>query len=149
MKFEQTKSDYELDEALEPELRAVLADFRQSMDAWSQASISRPRAVIAPKHVWRKTLGWALGCALVAGGLTAGFWNHTRSSAVEQVRTPLQRRPVIADPLPEQKIRPAAQSEARPEEEQLMASVDSDVARQVPSAMEPLAQLMAGDEETR
>jgi hypothetical protein len=65
------------------------------------------------------------------------------------VRTPLQRRPVIADPLPEQKIRPAAQSEARPEEEQLMASVDSDVARQVPSAMEPLAQLMAGDEETR
>jgi hypothetical protein len=28
----------------------------------------------------------------------------------------------------------------------LLAKVDSDVSREVPSAMEPLAQLMAGDE---
>jgi hypothetical protein len=32
------------------------------------------------------------------------------------------------------------------EEEDLLAKVDSDVSRQVPAAMEPLAQLMAADE---
>jgi len=40
----------------------------------------------------------------------------------------------------------AAQERARQEEEDLLAKVDSDVSREVPSAMEPLAQLMAGDE---
>jgi hypothetical protein len=32
------------------------------------------------------------------------------------------------------------------EEEDLLANVDSDVSREVPSAMEPLAQLMSDDE---
>jgi hypothetical protein len=41
--------------------------------------------------------------------------------------------------------RQAAQERARQEEEDLLAKVDSDVSREVPSAMEPLAQLMAGD----
>ena len=40
----------------------------------------------------------------------------------------------------------AAQQQARQEEEDLLAKVDSDVSRAVPSAMEPLAQLMAEDE---
>ncbi len=34
----------------------------------------------------------------------------------------------------------------RQEDEDLLAKVDSDVSREVPSAMEPLAQMMAGDE---
>jgi hypothetical protein len=38
-----------------------------------------------------------------------------------------------------------AEQQAR-EEEDLLAKVDSDVSREVPSAMEPLAQLMAVDE---
>jgi hypothetical protein len=37
---------------------------------------------------------------------------------------------------------------AKVNEEELMADVDSDVARQVPSALEPMATLMA-DEETK
>jgi hypothetical protein len=40
----------------------------------------------------------------------------------------------------------AALERARQEEEDLLAKVDSDVSREVPSAMEPLAQLMAEDE---
>ena len=38
-----------------------------------------------------------------------------------------------------------AEQRAR-EEEDLLAKVDSDVSREVPSAMEPLAQLMAEDD---
>jgi hypothetical protein len=41
--------------------------------------------------------------------------------------------------------RAAAEQRAR-EEEDLMARVDSDISREVPIAMEPLAQLMAEDE---
>ncbi len=39
-----------------------------------------------------------------------------------------------------------AAEKARQEEEDLLAKVDSDVSRETPSAMEPLAQLMAEDE---
>jgi hypothetical protein len=39
-----------------------------------------------------------------------------------------------------------AAERARVEEEDLLAKVDSDVSREVPSAMEPLARLMAEDE---
>jgi hypothetical protein len=38
------------------------------------------------------------------------------------------------------------QPQARHEDEDLLAKVDSDVSRAVPNAMEPLAQLMATDE---
>jgi hypothetical protein len=36
--------------------------------------------------------------------------------------------------------------QVKQEDEDLLAQVDSDVSREVPSAMEPLAQLMAEDE---
>jgi len=39
----------------------------------------------------------------------------------------------------------ARELQAREDEEELLAKVDSDVSRVVPSAMEPLAQLMAED----
>jgi hypothetical protein len=51
----------------------------------------------------------------------------------------------IAAVLEAQRQRQLAANRAR-EEEELLAKVDSDVSRQVPSAMEPLAQLMAEDE---
>jgi hypothetical protein len=40
----------------------------------------------------------------------------------------------------------AAEQRAHEENEDLLAKVDSDVSREVPIAMEPLAQLMAEDE---
>jgi hypothetical protein len=45
-----------------------------------------------------------------------------------------------------QQQQPAAAPRVREEDEDLLAKVDSDVSRQVPSSMEPLAQLMAADE---
>ena len=119
------------------ELDEALRDFRLSVHAWSEAVYSRPRAAVAPRQVWRMAAGWALGCVLVVGGASAGVWQHhqreMRSVAAriaEQQRLAVQQR----------------NQQARQEDEDLLAKVDSDVSREVPAAMEPLAQLMAEDE---
>lgn len=122
------QESYELDEALQ--------DFRLSVHGWSEAVYSRPRTVAAPvrRRNWRLAAGWALGCVLVAGSLSGGgLYRHRQ----QQMR-------VAAERMAEQQ-RLAAQEKARQEEEDLLARVDSDVSRPVPSAMEPLAQLMTGD----
>jgi hypothetical protein len=49
-----------------------------------------------------------------------------------------------AEAAKQQKL--ADEQRARKDDEDLLAKVDNDVSRQVPSAMEPLAQLMAEDE---
>jgi hypothetical protein len=128
-------------EELEPELRAALNDFRLSLDAWSQASIGRPRAASAPSRVWRRTLGWALGCLLAAGSLSGSLWQHHRHLLAEQARIAMLRRQ-------QDEQRRLAELRAGQEEEQLLASIDNALARQVPSAMDPLAELM-GEEERR
>jgi hypothetical protein len=46
----------------------------------------------------------------------------------------------------QQRLAAAAEQQARQEDEDLLAKVDSDVSREVPAAMEPLAQMMAEDE---
>jgi hypothetical protein len=119
------------------ELDEALRDFRMSVHAWSEAVYSRPRIAVAPRQVWRLAAGWALGCVLVAGGASAGLWQHhqqeIRSASariVEQERLAVQQR----------------NQQARQEDEDLLAKVDRDVSREVPAAMEPLAQIMAEDE---
>lgn len=126
------------DEALEPLLEDALKSFRLSVHAWSEAAYSRPRAALqaAPRHkVWRLAAGWALGCALLAGGVSGGFYERHQRQEMARIAAVRQA---------EQQQLAAAQC-AR-EEEELLAKVDSDVSREVPSAMEPLAQLMAEDE---
>jgi len=123
--------------AEEPEkVGEAIRDFRLSVHAWSQAACSRPRTVVAPgaRRIWRLATGWALACVLVAGGASAGVWEHH-----QQVAKIAHARVVEQERL-------AALERARQEEEDLLAKVDSDVSREVPSAMEPLAQLMAEDE---
>jgi uncharacterized protein HemX len=123
------------------ELAEALQDFRLSVHGWSEAVYSRPRSsqsgtAVAParRRSWRLAAGWALGCVLVAGSLSGGgLYEHRQ----QQMR-------IAAERVAEQQ-RLAAQEMARQEEEDLLAKVDSDVSRQVPSAMEPLAQLMTGD----
>ncbi|MGB9409343.1 MAG: hypothetical protein WCA89_17550 [Terracidiphilus sp.] len=122
------------------ELDEALRDFRLSVHAWSDAAYVRPRKAQAGSSHWRASrlaVGLAMGCVLVAGGASAGVWQHhqreMRSAAArvaEQERLAAQQR----------------DQRAREEEEDLLAKVDSDVSREVPSAMEPLAQLMAADE---
>jgi hypothetical protein len=120
----------------DPALHEALDNFRLSVHAWSEAAYNRPRtplAVASHHKIWRLAAAWTLGCALVAGGVSGGVFEHHQ----KQVR--------IAAALEAERQRQLSADRAR-EEEDLLAKVDSDVSRQVPSAMEPLAQLMDEDE---
>jgi hypothetical protein len=127
------------DQALERTVAEALDNFKMSVHAWSEAELSRPRmaAKVARRRSWRLAAGWALGCALVAGGGGGGV--HVRHERIEAARLAAAAR------LAEQQ-RLVAAEQAREDEEDLLSKVDSDVSREVPSAMEPLAQLMAEDE---
>jgi hypothetical protein len=127
------------DQALERTVAEALANFKLSVHAWSEAELSRPRmAVKVARHrSWRLAAGWALGCALVAGGVGGGV--HVRHERIEAARLAAAAR--VAE---QQRL--VAAEQAREDEEDLLSKVDNDVSREVPSAMEPLAQLMAEDE---
>jgi hypothetical protein len=144
------ESGEELNPMKNSELDETLRDFRLSIHAWSEAAYSRPRtapAAAVRNHLWRLASALALGCALIAAGVSGGIYTHFHR----------QQTAVGPQPRPEMKIAESRAAEAEQpaveqrsqrtpvEEEDLLAKVDSDVSRQVPAAMEPLAQLMAGD----
>jgi hypothetical protein len=126
----------------------------QQFPGWNEAAIDQPRrALTRSPRVRRLALGWAMGCVLVAAALSAGLWEHHRQPvgrAVARVAEPHWLAPArqgqqILEPVPETgKL--AQERPAQEAKEDLLARVDSDVSRQVPSAMEPLAELMASDE---
>jgi hypothetical protein len=128
-------------DAQDAELEAVLKDFRSSVHAWSDAAYQRPRPVAQEiRHrSWRLAAGWALGFVLVAGSVSGGVIEHHHRQALAQIAAQ-QRAAEQQRQLREQQAR------ATETDEVLLAGVDSDVSRQVPSAMEPLAQMMAEDE---
>ena len=119
------------------DLEQALSDFKSSVYAWSDAEYGRPRmAVRSVRHrSWRLAAGWALGCVLMAGGVSGGVYE--RHHQQEQARIAAVREAERQRLVAEQRVR---------EEDELLAKVDSDISREVPSAMEPLAQLMAEDE---
>jgi anti-sigma-K factor RskA len=121
------------------ELSQALKDFRLSVRAWSDAELTRPRTAPATRrgslHGWRLAAGWALGCVLAAGGVSGGLYERHQRAEIAKIKA--QQEIAQQKQLAEQKAR---------EEEDLLAKVDSDVARDVPSAMEPLAQLMDADD---
>jgi hypothetical protein len=84
---------------------------------------------------WRLAAGWALGCVLVAGSVSGGIYERHHRQELARI--------AAAQQAEQQRV--AREQRAR-EEEDLLAKVDSEVSREVPSAMEPLAQLMAEDE---
>ncbi|MGA3129771.1 MAG: hypothetical protein ABSD59_03155 [Terracidiphilus sp.] len=144
---------------LELEVEQALKHFKASMDAWSDAALSRPRTVAktAVRHGWRPAASWALGCLLAAGTLAGAVHQivqrqeiarqaaqkaaqkaaEERAAAAQATAQPDKKAPAATT----QKVS-AAQDSASGEDEALLASVDSDVSREVPAAMEPLAQLM-------
>jgi len=125
-------------ETLEPELREALGNFKLSVDAWSEAMMSRPREAKAPVRAnWSAVVKWALGCVVFAGTVSGGVYQNHRQ---------LEAAKVEATRVAEQQLEMEAAKLAKLDEEDLMANVDSDVARQVPSALEPLATLMTEDE---
>jgi uncharacterized protein HemX len=125
-------------EELDRELAETLQEYRAGINAWAEAAMVRPRAVeVRPAHrpIWRLAAGWGLSCVLVVGGLSAGAYTHVHRQQMAKI--------AAARVVEQQKV--VAEARAQQEEEDLLAQVDSDVSREVPSAMEPLAQLMSGD----
>jgi uncharacterized protein HemX len=118
-------------------LEEALANFRSSVHAWSEAVYSRPRTVelSVKRRTWRLAAGWALGCALLAGGVAGGVIEHQRQKETSRVAEAAQQQ------AHEQQTTTAKEN-ARQQDPGLMAKVDSDTSQAVPDAMEPLAQLM-------
>jgi hypothetical protein len=115
-------------------LEQALKDFRSSVHAWSEAAYKQPRSAerIVPQRSWRPAASWVLGCALLAGCVTGGV--------VEQHRQQEAARIAAAQQARQQQME--AQARARQKDRNLMATVDSDISQEVPTAMEPLAQMM-------
>lgn len=137
----------------ERELKQALQHFKASMDAWSEAELSRPRTAArqAPRHSWHRTAGWALGCVLAAGSLTGAVHEavqrHEAALLAAHKAAPIQatasRQAALATDAQTSSSRTAAaEANASAQNEDLLATVDSEVSQMVPEAMEPLAQLM-------
>jgi hypothetical protein len=127
-------------ETLEPEFREALTNFKASVDAWSEAMVSRPRAVKGPARTnWSAVTKWALGCVVFAGTVSGGVYQNHRQEVAQKIEAAR-----LAEQQQQREM--AAAEMAKQNEEDLMANVDSDVAREVPSALEPLATLMTEDD---
>jgi hypothetical protein len=127
---------------LESELVSALKNFRLSVHAWSEAEFSRPRManVKAPKTVWRMAAGWAMGCVLVLGVASGGAYEYERRVELKQEQA---RQAMLAEQQEAQrKLAEQAAAQSAEDEDALLAHVDSDVARQVPAALDPLAGLV-------
>lgn len=113
-------------------LNEALGLFRQSVHAWSEAAYVRPRSVpaAARRGVAGRVAAWALGIALAAGLAGGGAWERHNQELAR----------VAAQQAAEHQRQHAAEKAL--ETEELLAQVDSDISRQVPASMEPLAQLM-------
>jgi uncharacterized protein HemX len=128
-------------DALDPAMRQALGDFKASVHAWSDAVLSHPRTVreVVVRRSWRLAVGWGLTAVLLGSTLSAGLYEHHHAQVLAQLAA--QRALEKQHQLATQHAQEMAQ-----QEEDLFASVDKDVSREVPSAMEPLAQLTDDDE---
>ena len=137
----------------DPVLAGALENFKASVDAWSEFAYSQPRTAIwTARHTWRLAATWALGCMLAAGSLADGLYerHHRQELARIAAMKAAEQKVALERKAAEQpaaakivtKRQPTAVKRAANENEDLLATVDSDVSRQVPAAMDPLAQMM-------
>lgn len=130
----EQEHELEIDAALEQALK----NFRSSVQAWSDAAYSQPhQPVKIYRTTWRVAAAWALGCVLAAGSVGGGLYERHHRQEMAKIAA-------AAEAARQQNL--VAERRAQKENEDLLAKVDSDISREVPSAMEPLAQLMAEDE---
>lgn len=140
-KAEDTAAEtFDEKDLLDPALRQTLSEFKASVHAWSEAELSRPRRVRAmDRHRRRALVGWSLSAALlIATGGGGTYTYHQRELARQEAARQAQAR------IAAEKARIAAE-----QEEELFASMDSALSREVPSAMEPLAELADTSETSR
>jgi hypothetical protein len=124
----------------DPVLHSALKDFRASVHAWSDAAYNRPRPARSPAPqaiAWRRAAAWVLSLTLSFGILgTAAYDSHHRQ-VVAQEQQRQQQEMERQRALAEQRAK--ATENVAETEDALMVNIESDVSRQVPSAMEPLA----------
>jgi hypothetical protein len=129
-------------EELDPALKQALGDFKASVHAWSDAAYRGPRQVPlgAVRRSWKLAAGWGFAVVLLAGGVSGGVFVHHKN---------VLRAQLAAQRAAEQQKQAAQRAEQEAQlEEDMLASVDTAVSREVPRAMEPLAQL-SEEEESR
>jgi hypothetical protein len=155
----------------DPVMSGALKHFKASVDAWSEAAYSKPRfsesrlnemkSTAVAQHNWRLAASWALGCLLAAGSLAGGLYEHRQrqeAARAAEIKAEAQKAALVRAAEAEQRLSPTpvavniatrrqstAVKRAINTDEDLLATVDNDVSRQVPAAMEPLAQMMDGD----
>lgn len=140
-------------EAGEAELEQVLRNFRESVYSWSEAEYGRPRSVAhaSAHHTWRMAVGWALGCVLALGSLSAGLYvRHQKELAKNPAAQQSPVHQAVASTAAaihevsarEAPVKQVGQMDDSEPDANLLAAVDRDVSQQVSSAMEPLAELM-------
>lgn len=117
-------------------LEQALTEFRASVHAWSDGVYGSPQSprMTYRQRNWRLAAGWALGCVLVAGGVSGVVIQHERRQQAAQV--------AAAQQFAIQQRQASERERAQQEDRNLMAKVDNSTSQEVPSAMEPLAQLM-------
>jgi hypothetical protein len=140
----------------DPAVAEALNNFKASVSAWSEAAYNRPRTVVNPARPgWRPAASWTLGCVLAAGSLAGGVyeWHHRQDLAriaamkaaaqmTAQERAAARQSAPASAPIEAAAQPTPAKAKANEEDSNLLATVDSDVSREVPAAMEPLAQLV-------
>ncbi len=121
----------------DPELEEAIGNFRLHVMAWSDAALSRQRfeIALARRRTWQNLAAWSVSCALAVAMVGGGLYE--RQHRQELARIAAARQAEEQRQLAEERVR---------ESEDLLARVDSEISRQVPSALEPLARLMAEDE---
>jgi hypothetical protein len=137
----QAGEPVDLDE-LDPAVKQALGDFKASVRAWSDAAYSRMRPARegAVRKSWVLAARWSLAAVLLAGGASGGVYVHHEN---------VLRAQLAAQRASEQQRQAAQRAEQEAQlEEDILASVDTAVSREVPRAMEPLAQL-SEEEESR
>ena len=153
------------DPMADPVVAGALKHFKASVDSWSEAAYSRPKSIPqTAQHNWRLAASWALGCLLIAGSLAGGLYEHrqrqeaARAALIKaEAQKAAQKVDLARAAEAERHLMPApvainiatkrttAVKRAANSDENLLATVDNDVSRQVPAAMEPLAQMMDSD----
>ena len=113
------------------------------MHAWSDAAYARPRTVreTVAHRTWRLAAGWGLAAVLLSGTISGGLYEHhlhVIAAEAAAARQAEHQRELAA-----QEAKLQAQ-----QEDAILASVDSAISREVPSAMEPLAALTEESETT-
>jgi hypothetical protein len=134
----------------EQELAGVFTAYRESVQAWSTDIMSRERRVVvvsARRPLSLRLATFAMTAVLLASVVTGGVVQHERN--VQQAQKIAQQKASeqkLADfKVAQEKQATQAQVAANQgmQDDELLADVDRDVAQDSPSAMEPLASLMA------